>query len=65
VTTAKNGLLAPLQRRLLLGAGRALATTAELAELVAGAVKTREAGQNPQRAHFRLFGFSSTPSLKS
>jgi 16S rRNA (cytosine1402-N4)-methyltransferase len=40
-------------------------TTRELAEVVAGAVKTREPGKDLQRAHFRLFGFSSTPSLKS
>jgi 16S rRNA C1402 N4-methylase RsmH len=54
VTTAKNGLLAPLQRRLLLGAGTGpIATTAELAELVAGAVKTREAGQNPATRTFQ------------
>ncbi len=32
-----------------------LATTAELAELVAGAVKTREAGQNPATRTFQAF----------
>ena len=48
MNTVKNGLLAPLQRRLLLGArAGVLLHHLELADLVAGAVKTREAGQNP------------------
>lgn len=55
MTTAKNGLLAPLQRRLLLGAkARAhYAPLPSLAQLVAGAVKTREAGQNPATRTFQ------------
>ncbi len=32
-------------------------STAELAQLVADTVKTREPGKDLQRAHFRLFGF--------
>ncbi|QBK04463.1 16S rRNA (cytosine(1402)-N(4))-methyltransferase RsmH [Hylemonella gracilis] len=36
-------------------AGRPLATTAELAQLVAGAVKTREPGQNPATRTFQAF----------
>jgi 16S rRNA (cytosine1402-N4)-methyltransferase len=36
-------------------AGRSLATTAELAQLVAGAVKTREPGQNPATRTFQAF----------
>ncbi|EYC50399.1 16S rRNA methyltransferase [Hylemonella gracilis str. Niagara R] len=35
--------------------GRPLATTAELAQLVAGAVKTREPGQNPATRTFQAF----------
>jgi 16S rRNA (cytosine1402-N4)-methyltransferase len=63
----KNGLLFRLQRRLLLADrnGALLTTTSELAELVARAVKTREPGQDPATRTFQLFGFSSTPSLKS
>ncbi|KAF5299644.1 hypothetical protein FQA39_LY19178 [Lamprigera yunnana] len=36
-------------------AGTPVATTADLAELVAGAVKTREAGQNPATRTFQAF----------
>ena len=43
----------------------AIRTTRELAEIVAGAVRTREAGQNPATRTFRLFGFSSTPSWRN
>jgi 16S rRNA (cytosine1402-N4)-methyltransferase len=55
VTTAKNGLLAPLQRRLLRADrnGALLQPPLELAELVAGAVKTREPGQNPATRTFQ------------
>ena len=54
MNTVKNGLLAPLQRRLLLADRNGpLATTAELADLVAGAVKTREPGQNPATRTFQ------------
>jgi 16S rRNA (cytosine1402-N4)-methyltransferase len=41
-----------------------LSTTTELAELVARS-KPASRARILQRAHFRLFGFSSTPSLKS
>jgi 16S rRNA (cytosine1402-N4)-methyltransferase len=46
-------------------AGHPVARTLEFAELVAGAVRTREPGRTQRRAPSRLFGFSSTPSLKS
>ena len=51
----KNGLLFRLQRRLLLAGqgGRLFATTGELAELVARAVKTREPGQDPATRTFQ------------
>ena len=52
---AKNGLLFRLQRRLLLAAkaGIAVRTTAELSEVVARAVKTREPGQDPATRTFQ------------
>ena len=51
----KNGLLGRLQRRLLLGAKAAhpVRTTRELSKLVAGAVKTREPGQDPATRTFQ------------
>jgi 16S rRNA (cytosine1402-N4)-methyltransferase len=54
-TMAKNGLLFPLQRRLLLRRQERgpVSTTTELAGLVAGAVKTREPGQNPATRTFQ------------
>jgi 16S rRNA (cytosine1402-N4)-methyltransferase len=52
---AKNGLLFRLQRRLWLADrnGGPLSTTAELAHLVAGTVKTREPGQDPATRTFQ------------
>jgi 16S rRNA (cytosine1402-N4)-methyltransferase len=54
-TMAKNGLLARLQRRLLLGreGGHPVRTTGELAALVARVVKTREPGQDPATRTFQ------------
>ena len=51
----KNGLLYRLQRRLWLArqGGAAVRTTGELAQVVAGAVKTREPGQNPATRTFQ------------
>ncbi len=51
----KNGLLFRLQRRLWLAdkAGLKFEPPAELAEIVAGAVKTREPGQNPATRTFQ------------
>jgi 16S rRNA (cytosine1402-N4)-methyltransferase len=50
----KNGLLFRLQRRLWLPqGGGAIRSTGELAEVVAGAVKTREPGQNPATRTFQ------------
>ena len=51
----KNGLLYRLQRRLLLGAkaGTLFEPQGELSDVVAGAVKTREAGQNPATRTFQ------------
>jgi 16S rRNA (cytosine1402-N4)-methyltransferase len=53
----KNGLLGPLQRRLLLAerSGGPISTTSELAQLVADTVKTREPGQNPATRTFQAF----------
>ena len=52
---AKNGLLFRLQRRLLLGAraGIPFAPPASFPTLVAGAVKTREPGQDPATRTFQ------------
>jgi len=52
---AKNGLLFRLQRRLLLAdkSGAHFQRTAELAELVADTVKTREPGQDPATRTFQ------------
>ena len=51
----KNGLLYRLQRRLLLAAraGALFEPHGELSELVAGAVKTREPGQDPATRTFQ------------
>jgi hypothetical protein len=57
VNTAKNGLLARLQRRLIARRQERgpIRTTAELADLVAGTVKTREPGKNPATRTFQAF----------
>ena len=51
----KNGLLLQISKAIVArrASGQPLRTTAELAELVAGAVKTREPGQNPATRTFQ------------
>ena len=67
MTTAKNGLLFRLQRRLLLAAkaGTPSGTTAELAEIVARAVRTREPGQDPATRTFQALRIFVNAELES
>ena len=58
---------APLQRRLLLGAKNGVLLQPPQNWPISWLARSRPASRarTLQRAHFRLFGFSSTPSLKS
>jgi 16S rRNA (cytosine1402-N4)-methyltransferase len=65
-TMAKNGLLGPIAKALVARreGGTPVRTTGELAALVARASRPASRARTLQRARFKAFGFTSTPSLK-